>query len=72
MKFNLLVDIELFSKFYQNAINGIEVITVVSSCGSEMKDYKVIVFLDSFQGLMVLKPFDQQSLLAYTSVGLND
>ena len=48
MKFNFLINIELFSKFYQNAINGIEIITIVSSCCCKMEDDKVIVFFYSF------------------------
>jgi len=71
MEFHLLVDVELFSQFDQNTINGIEVVTVVSSRCREVQDYQVVVFLYAFQRLMVLKPFYKQSLFAYPSVRLD-
>lgn len=72
MKLNLLINVKLLSKFYENAVEGIEIVTIISSCCCKMKDDQVIIFLYSFQRLVVLKPFYEECFFAYTSICLND
>lgn len=38
MKFNFLINVQLFSQFDQNTINGVEVIAIISPSGGEVQD----------------------------------
>ena len=72
MQLHLLVDIEFLPQFDENAIDGIEVIAVISSSGGEVEDDEIIVLPGSFEGLMVFIPLDEEGLLADPAVSLDD
>jgi hypothetical protein len=72
MEFNFLIDVELFSEFDEDAVDGVEVVAVVTPGGCKVKDNEVIVLTGTLQRLMVLIPIDEQSLLADSSISLDD
>jgi hypothetical protein len=72
MQFHFLIDIELLPEFDENAVDGVEVIAIVSACGCEVEDDEVIVLSVCLEGLMILVPLDQQGLLSDSSIGLDD
>lgn len=71
MQFYLLVDVEFLSEFDEDAVDGVEIVAIVSASGGEVKDDEIIVFAISFQGLVVFVPLDQQCLLAHAPIGLD-
>ena len=45
MKLDLLIDIQLLSEFNKDAVDCIEVITIISTCGGEVQDDEVVALL---------------------------
>ena len=72
MELNFLIDVQFLSQLDQNTIDGVEIIAIVSSCGCEVKDHKIIILLIFHERLMILVPFDQKSLFADSTIGLDD
>lgn len=71
MQLHLLVDVELLPQLNQDAVDRVEVVTVVPPRGREVQYYQVIIPPPA-QRLVVLVPFHQKGLLAHTAVGLDD
>jgi hypothetical protein len=71
MEFYLLVDVEFLPEFDEDAVDGIEVVAVVSASGGEVQDYQVVVLAVSLQRLVVFVPFHEEGLLADSSIGLD-
>ena len=71
VQFNFLVDVEFFPEFDEDAVEGVEVVAVVASGGGEVEEDEVVVTV-GLEGLVVLEPLDEESLLAHPTVGLDD
>jgi hypothetical protein len=72
MEFNFLIDIKFFPKFDENAIYGIEVVTIISTCSGEVENNEIIISACCFERLMILVPFHKEGLLADSSISLDN
>lgn len=58
MEFYFLSDVEFFSEFDEDAIDGIVVVRIVSAGGCEVENDEVIISAGLDKLLVVLKPLD--------------
>ena len=66
-----LVNIEFFSQLNEDAIEGVEVVAVIAASGGEVEEDEVVVSM-GLEGLVVLEPLNEKSLLAHPAFGLNN
>lgn len=71
VQFNFLIDVEFFSEFDEDAVEGVEVVAVVTASGGEVEEDEVVVSM-GLEGLVVLEPLNEKSLLAHPAFGLNN
>ena len=71
VQLHLLVDVQLLPQLNQDAVDGVEVVAVVTARRREVQDYQVVIPASS-QRLVVLVPLDQKGLLAHTAIGLDN
>jgi hypothetical protein len=67
-----LIDIKFFPKFDENAIDGIEIVTIISTCSGKVENNKIVIPACCFEGLMILIPLYKKCLLANSSVSLDN
>ena len=71
MQLNFLINVEFFSQFDENSVEGIKVVAVAASGCGEVQDDQIIISV-VFEGLVVVIPLGKQGLLSYSAVGLDD
>mgnify|MGYP000947758187 CR=1 FL=1 len=69
VELHLLPNIQCFPELDKNAIECVEVVTVVPPSCCEVHQYQILALV--LAGLMILVPLAQQRLLANTAVGLH-